>query len=153
MLAVTYQMYATTERSFPSRIWSIHSVSDRVKKSCIHTHTKLQKSLGPEHGPRMGVIYLGQQLWSVRGVRGWMGRFLDSACAGCATAYMKGELLGSEWVFYASSGTQAFHTSASTPLDYVSKEYLDHVLPKPAFSILRTTLGSIFASPELRSLW
>ena len=44
-------------------------------KSCIHTNIKVQKTLRPDHGPQMSVDYLCQQMWSLRGVRGEMGRF------------------------------------------------------------------------------
>ena len=35
----------------------------RIKISCIPPHIKVQKILRTEHGPKMDVNYLGQQLW------------------------------------------------------------------------------------------
>ena len=46
------------------------SVSDKVKKSCIHTNTEVQKILRPDHGLQISVDYLCHLMWSLRGIRG-----------------------------------------------------------------------------------
>ena len=50
------------------------------KKSCIHTNSKVQKILRPDYGRQISVDYLCKQMWSFRGVRGEISRFLYPAC-------------------------------------------------------------------------
>ena len=65
------------------------SVSDRVKKSCIHTRTKVQKFLSMGS---VGFNLFGSADVVTKGDKGQMGRFPYPACACCTTYYILSSL-------------------------------------------------------------